>query len=97
MTTQTVTAGGRDVEISNAEQFFLNPFHPYSQKLMASVPTLKEKKELEFIPGVPPSLINPPEGCRFAARCHRRFDMCDKEPPMFTLEDGRQVKCWLYK
>ena len=92
-----VMYAGHIVEISNAEQFFLNPFHPYSQKLMASVPTLKEKKELEFIPGVPPSLINPPEGCRFAARCHRRFDMCDKEPPMFTLEDGRQVKCWLYK
>jgi len=92
-----VMYAGHIVEISNAEQFFLNPFHPYSQKLMASVPTLKEKKELEFIPGTPPSLINPPTGCRFAARCHRRFEACDQEPPMFSLEDGRQVKCWLYK
>jgi peptide/nickel transport system ATP-binding protein len=92
-----VMYAGHIVEISNAEQFFLNPFHPYSQKLMASVPTLKERKELQFIPGQPPSLINPPEGCRFADRCDRRFEACDEEPPLFALEDGRQVKCWLYK
>jgi len=92
-----VMYAGHIVEISSAEQFFLNPFHPYSQKLMASVPSLKEKKELEFIPGQPPSLITPPEGCRFAVRCEHRFDMCDQEPPLFALEDGRQVKCWLYK
>jgi peptide/nickel transport system ATP-binding protein len=92
-----VMYAGHIVEFSNAEQFFLNPYHPYSQKLMASVPTLKQKKELEFIPGQPPSLTNPPEGCRFAERCHRRFDVCSQEPPMFALEDGRQVKCWLYK
>ncbi len=92
-----VMYAGHIVEISSAEQFYLNPFHPYSQKLMASVPTLKVRKELEFIPGQPPSLLNPPTGCRFAERCHRRFDMCEQEPPMFALEDGRQVKCWLYK
>ncbi|MGB2983978.1 MAG: ABC transporter ATP-binding protein [Candidatus Bipolaricaulia bacterium] len=92
-----VMYAGHIVEISNAEQFYLNPFHPYSQKLMASVPTLKVRKELEFIPGQPPSLLNPPTGCRFAERCHRRFDMCEQEPPMFALDDGRQVKCWLYK
>jgi len=92
-----VMYAGHIVEISTAEQFFLDPFHPYSQKLMASVPTLKEKKDLEFIPGKPPSLINPPEGCRFGVRCEKRFDMCDQEPPLFAQEDGRQVKCWLYK
>ena len=92
-----VMYAGHIVEISTAEQFFLDPFHPYSQKLMASVPTLKEKKDLQFIPGQPPSLIKPPEGCRFAVRCEKRFDMCDQEPPLFDQEDGRQVKCWLYK
>jgi len=92
-----VMYAGHIVEISSAEQFFLNPFHPYSQKLMASVPSLKVKKDLQFIPGQPPSLINPPEGCRFAVRCEQRFAMCDQEPPLFALEDGRQVKCWLYK
>lgn len=92
-----VMYAGHIVEVSTAEQFFLDPFHPYSQKLMASVPTLKEKKDLQFIPGQPPSLIKPPEGCRFAVRCEKRFDMCDQEPPLFDQEDGRQVKCWLYK
>jgi peptide/nickel transport system ATP-binding protein len=92
-----VMYAGHIVEVSTAEQFFLNPFHPYSQKLMASVPTLKIRKELEFIPGRPPTLINPPKGCRFAVRCEKRFDMCDQEPPLLTVEDGRQVKCWLYK
>lgn len=92
-----VMYAGHIVELCTAEQFYLNPFHPYSQKLMASVPSLKVRKELEFIPGQPPSLINPPSGCRFAERCHRRFELCDQEPPMFALEDGRQVKCWLYK
>jgi peptide/nickel transport system ATP-binding protein len=92
-----VMYAGHIVEASTAEQFFLNPFHPYSQKLMASVPTLKVKKELEFIPGQPPTLINPPEGCRFAVRCEKRFEMCSQEPPLFALEGGRHVKCWLYK
>jgi peptide/nickel transport system ATP-binding protein len=92
-----VMYAGHIVEASTAEQFFLNPFHPYSQKLMASVPTLKVRKELEFIPGQPPTLINPPEGCRFAVRCEKRFEMCSQEPPLFALEGSRHVKCWLYK
>jgi oligopeptide/dipeptide ABC transporter ATP-binding protein len=64
---------------------------------MACVPTLRENKELEFIPGQPPSLLNPPEGCRFAERCEHRFDRCSQEPALFQLEDGRQVKCWLHE
>ena len=92
-----VMYAGQIAELGNSQQFYLDPYHPYAQKLMASVPTLHEKKELEFIPGQPPSLISPPTGCRFAARCHRRFEMCDQEPPLFELDDGRFVKCWLYK
>jgi peptide/nickel transport system ATP-binding protein len=50
---------------------------------------------LDFIEGQPPSLINLPERCRFAPRCHSRFEKCDQDPP--TVEkDGRKVKCWLY-
>lgn len=94
-----VMYAGQLVEVCNATQFYLEPLHPYSQKLMASIPTLRENedKELEFIPGQPPSLVDPPTGCRFASRCHRRFDKCEREPPMFELEDGRRVKCWLYE
>ncbi len=92
-----VMYAGHIVEISSAAQFYLDPFHPYSRKLMASVPSLEVKKELEFIRGQPPSLLNPPTGCRFAERCHLRMDVCAQEPPMFAFEDGRQVKCWLYE
>jgi len=92
-----VMYAGQIVELGTAEQFYLDPYHPYGHKLMASVPTLQQTKELEFIPGQPPSLINPPTGCRFAERCHRRFEKCDNEPPVFNLADGRSVKCWLHE
>jgi oligopeptide/dipeptide ABC transporter ATP-binding protein len=63
---------------------------------MASVPRLRGAKELDFIPGQPPSLIDPPKGCRFAARCSLRFEKCAQEPPVVEKE-GRKVKCWLYQ
>ncbi len=87
---------GQLVEHSNGERFYREPLHPYSQKLMASVPTLRIEKKPEFIAGQPPSLLNPPEGCRFAARCHKRFERCDEEPPLFKHGD-ETVKCWLYE
>lgn len=87
---------GQLVEWGSAEEFYPNPLHPYSQKLMASVPRLREERKLDFIPGRPPSLINPPKGCRFAARCPSRFSQCDTEPPLIEMGHGRRVKCWLY-
>jgi oligopeptide/dipeptide ABC transporter ATP-binding protein len=86
---------GQMVETGDAPRFFPTPLHPYSQKLMASVPRLRGAKNLEFIVGQPPSLVNPPKGCRFAERCPQRFDKCDQEPPVIE-KDGRTVKCWLY-
>jgi peptide/nickel transport system ATP-binding protein len=93
----SVMYAGQIVELSDAARFFREPLHPYSRKLMASVPRLREDKKLEFIPGEPPSLINPPQGCRFAPRCPARFERCDEEPPLIQTSDGRQVKCWLYE
>lgn len=91
-----VMYAGQIVEVGDAYRFFAKPLHPYSQKLMASVPRLHGGKELEFISGRPPSLITPPKGCRFADRCPFRFEKCDQEPPLFERE-GRKVKCWLYE
>jgi peptide/nickel transport system ATP-binding protein len=91
-----VMYAGQIVETSDARRFFTAPLHPYSQKLMASVPRLRETVEPDFITGQPPSLLNPPTGCRFADRCPARFEKCDEEPPMFIHEGDRQVKCWLY-
>ena len=88
---------GQLVEISDAARFFREPLHPYSQKLMASVPRLRDDTKLEYIPGRPPSLIDLPHGCRFAPRCPQRFAKCDQDPPMIHTEDSRQVRCWLYE
>ena len=87
---------GQIVEHSKAERFYREPLHPYAQKLMASVPTLRQDRKPEFITGQPPSLFNPPTGCRFAARCHKRFERCEEEPPLFEHGD-ETVRCWLYE
>ena len=92
-----VMYAGQLVEISDAGRFFREPLHPYSQKLMASVPRLRDDTKLAYIPGRPPSLIDLPHGCRFAPRCPQRFARCDQDPPMIRTEDGRQVRCWLYE
>jgi len=90
-----VMYAGQIVETGDAARFFPAPLHPYSRKLMASVPRLRGEKDLEFIVGQPPSLIDPPKGCRFAERCPQRFEKCAEEPPTIK-KDGRTVKCWLY-
>lgn len=91
-----VMYAGQIVEVNDAVKFFIEPLHPYSRMLMDSVPRLRGVKEPDFIVGQPPSLLNPPTGCRFAERCPKRYGDCSKEPPTF-LHNGHQVKCWLYK
>ncbi|MBV6450066.1 MAG: Oligopeptide transport ATP-binding protein OppD [Anaerolineales bacterium] len=86
---------GQIVETGHARDFFPAPLHPYSQMLMASVPRLRSESDPMFITGQPPSLLNPPGGCRFAARCPYRFEKCAEEPPVFG-KNGRRVKCWLH-
>jgi oligopeptide/dipeptide ABC transporter ATP-binding protein len=90
-----VMYAGQIVEMGEAGKFFPAPLHPYSQKLMASVPRLRANKDPDFIVGQPPSLVNLPAGCRFAARCPSRFEKCVQDPPVIN-KDGRLVKCWLY-
>lgn len=92
-----VMYAGQVVEVSDAHRFFAQPLHPYSHALMASVPRLRETVEPEFITGQPPSLLNPPTGCRFKDRCNFRFEKCDEEPPMFIHDANRKVKCWLHE
>lgn len=87
---------GQIVETGDARDFFPAPLHPYSQMLMASVPRLRSDSDPMFITGQPPSLMNPPKGCRFAARCPFRFEKCDEEPPTFQ-KGNRKVKCWLHE
>ena len=91
-----VMYAGQLVELSDSASFFHEPRHPYSRKLMASVPRLHGGSKPEFIPGQPPSLIGPSEGCRFAPRCSFRFDRCQEDPPLVEVEPEQWVKCWLY-
>ena len=86
---------GQIVETGEAKDFFPAPLHPYSQMLMSSVPRLRQESNPMFITGQPPSLMNPPKGCRFAARCPFRFEKCSEEPPVFE-KGNRKVKCWLH-
>jgi peptide/nickel transport system ATP-binding protein len=90
-----VMYAGQIVETGDAHRFFDGPLHPYSIKLMNSVPKLRARQEPDFITGQPPSLLNPPTGCRFADRCPSRFERCVEEPPTYKIE-GRTVKCWLH-
>lgn len=90
-----VMYAGQIVEVDDAHSFFSEPLHPYSRKLMASVPRLRGDQEPDFITGQPPSLLDPPTGCRFAARCPSRFERCDQDPPVVG-NHRHQVKCWLY-
>ena len=92
-----VMYAGQIVEVGDAESFFTQPLHPYSQKLMASVPRLRGEQELELIVGQPPSLIDLLPGCRFAPRCPFRFEKCDQDPPVFDKGNRRLVNCWLHE
>ena len=88
---------GQLVEVSPADAFFGDPAHPYARLLMASVPRLHQAERPVHIPGEPPSLVQPPAGCRFAARCPRRFERCGEEPPVFHARGGRALRCWLHE
>ena len=94
-----VMYAGRIIEKAPIKTFYKNPAHPYSQGLIQSVPVLGRRAERLFsIEGMPPSLINPPPGCRFAPRCSQARDVCAKKyPPEIQLEDEHLVSCWLYE
>ena len=91
-----VMYGGKMIEFGSASEIFRNPMHPYTQGLLNSIPTLDDRKKLKFIPGVPPRLISPKEGCRFFDRCPEAMDKCKTNPPKIKTDSG-YVLCWLYE
>ncbi len=79
----SVMYAGRIVEDLPVETLFGNPIHPYTKKLVHSVPGVGTSlEELEEIPGSVPRLIDPPNGCRFNPRCDERVSSCKKEAPV---------------
>ena len=93
-----VMYAGRIIEQAPVKTFYKNPSHPYAVGLIKSVPVLGQKTDrLYSIKGQPPNLLNPPDGCRFSARCEKVMPICkEKYPPQISLESDHQVSCWLF-
>jgi len=86
---------GKLVEYAEAGPVFKTPLHPYTSALIGAYPSIVgEKKILNFIPGSPPNLINPPRGCRFHPRCPYAKDVCSQEEPAYVEEEpGHYAAC----
>jgi len=94
----TVMYSGKIVEMATVDSLYETPLHPYTQGLLASVPTMGDKAELTPIPGIVPSIFNRPEGCSFHPRCPHAFAKCKLLlPPLTEPESGRFVRCWLHE
>jgi oligopeptide/dipeptide ABC transporter ATP-binding protein len=80
---------GRIVEQGPAEEVTRNPVHPYTQALIAAVPSLSGKSNTSIIRGEPASPLNPPAGCAYHPRCPVRITTCSIERPMLMALDGQ--------
>ncbi|MCC7264669.1 MAG: ABC transporter ATP-binding protein [Candidatus Latescibacteria bacterium] len=90
--------GGKLVEVGPVEQIFRNPQHPYTQLLIASIPSFDRKGEFRGIPGVGLSLLNPPGGCLFHPRCPKALPRCaTQEPRLREVGPQQQASCLLYE
>ena len=88
---------GKVVEIGTAEDIYYDPRHPYTWGLLSSLPALATKdKKLKSIPGMPPSLLDPPPGDAFALR--NEYAMAidyEQMPPMFDISETHKAATWL--
>jgi peptide/nickel transport system ATP-binding protein len=88
---------GKLAERAPTSTIIQQPRHPYTQMLVSSLPEVGVRyadKKLAGIPGSPPSLLNPPTGCRFRARCPLAFARCVEEPPFVEVDTDHSVACW---
>jgi peptide/nickel transport system ATP-binding protein len=97
-----VMYAGNLIEKAETRRLLDNPLHPYTHALLAATsdPDARNADTFKEVPpGEPPSLVNPPSGCRFHPRCpHFMAGLCDvKVPPDFEPEPRHFVKCWLYE
>jgi peptide/nickel transport system ATP-binding protein len=92
-----VMYAGKLAEKAPAETIVDAPAHPYTRMLLSSLPEVGVRyaeKRLSGIPGRPPSLLDPPTGCRFRARCPLAFERCAEEPPFVEVAPGQKAACW---
>jgi peptide/nickel transport system ATP-binding protein len=91
-----VMYAGRIVEQGNVGDVFGRPQHPYTRELMRSTISLSTTG-LNFIPGSPPDLIEPPPACRFHPRCPQAMKVCvEQDPVPLRVAHGTEVECWLH-
>jgi peptide/nickel transport system ATP-binding protein len=93
-----VMYAGRLVEVCDIRDLFEDPQHPYTKLLISSLPVLGNRGVFHGIPGIPPSVINPPPGCPFFVRCPSRIEgTCEvAAPKLIETKPGRWVSCYLY-
>lgn len=90
--------GGLIMECGTSEEIFYDPKHPYTKALLRAIPSLdlEEGERLQSIPGLPPSLSNPPAGCPFAKRCTQAQQRCHKELPGYQeFSETHRAMCFL--
>jgi peptide/nickel transport system ATP-binding protein len=93
-----VMYAGQVAEIGPTRQLFDSPSHPYTIGLMDAFPSIRgPKRALSGIPGHPPDLARPPQGCRFSPRCPKVMDRCLTDPPPLYRVDGTDVRCFLFE
>ncbi|MFI6508805.1 ABC transporter ATP-binding protein [Streptosporangium sp. NPDC050855] len=88
---------GKLAEKAPAGVIVSEPRHPYTRMLISSLPEVgvrHAERRLSGIPGRPPSLLDPPTGCRFRDRCPLAFERCAEEPPPIEVAPGHHVACW---
>ncbi|MEE8143829.1 MAG: ABC transporter ATP-binding protein, partial [Kiloniellales bacterium] len=98
-----VMYAGEIVEESDVKTLFLEPKHPYTRRLIGSIPVLGQVQDaLAVIPGTVPNLVDLPKGCRFAARCRERIEHAleectERQPELVEVTPGHSVRCWLHR
>jgi len=92
-----VMYGGRIVERGTTDEIFYDPQHPYTWGLLGSITRIDRDRaeRLPSIAGLPPSLLDPPKGCHFRARCPHEFARCSEVPPLEDRGAGHPDRCWL--
>jgi peptide/nickel transport system ATP-binding protein len=98
--TAVVMYAGQAVESGPVDDVILRPSHPYTRMLVGAAPRPRAggRQEQSSLVGEPPSLLNPPSGCRFHPRCPAAMAICSStEPPVFVLDNGQHAKCWLHQ
>jgi peptide/nickel transport system ATP-binding protein len=94
----TVLYAGKVMEVADTPAIFKSPRHPYTEALLKAVPSVRQTRALEVIPGNIPNLIEPPAGCVFHPRCKYAKDICTKdEPPLEKVGDGHYTACHLWR